>query len=152
MPQLDSLINFNHAFMSYKDFLFSENNTLLSNTKNIKMLEVLFSCLNIIMNKDRIKTKDEDPSNYIDENILEQIILIREDVYRHKSLILLVLLTHIIKRVAHQVKHIAAILLPAELTEYSHLVTHLVSRLKSEREIICKLVQLDGPHHKVSCQ
>lgn len=76
MPQLDSLINFNHAFMSYKDFLFSENNTLLSNTKNIKMLEVLFSCLNIIMNKDRIKTKDEDPSNYIDENILEQIILI----------------------------------------------------------------------------
>lgn len=76
MPQLDSLINFNHAFMSYKDFLFSENNTLLSNTKNIKMLEVLFSCLNIIMNKDRIKTKDEDPSNYIDDNILEQIILI----------------------------------------------------------------------------
>lgn len=76
MPQLDSLINFNHAFMSYKDFLFSENNNLLSNEKNIKMLEVLFSCLNIIMNKDRIKTKDENPNNYIDENILEQIILI----------------------------------------------------------------------------
>lgn len=76
MPQLDSLINFNHAFMSYKEFLFSENNNLLSNEKNIKMLEVLFSCLNIIMNKDRIKTKDENPNNYIDENILEQIILI----------------------------------------------------------------------------
>ena len=38
MPQLDSLINFNHAFMSYKEFLFSENNNLLSNEKNIKML------------------------------------------------------------------------------------------------------------------
>ena len=76
MPQLDSLINFNHAFMSYKEFLFSENNNLLSNEKNIKMLEVLFSCLNKIMNKDRIKTKDENPNNYIDENILEQIILI----------------------------------------------------------------------------
>lgn len=76
MNNINSLISFNHAFMSYKDFIFNRPNQLSQQPIQIKTLEILFSCLNIILNKDRITTKDENKDNYIDDNILEQIISI----------------------------------------------------------------------------
>lgn len=76
MNNFTSLITFNHAFMSYRDFLFSRPNNLRNEPSNIRIIEVLFSCLNIILNQDRINTYDENLSNYIDKNILEQIITI----------------------------------------------------------------------------
>lgn len=76
MNNLSTLVSFNHAFMSYKDFLFNHPNNLTNESQNIKTLEILFSCLNVILNKDRITTQDENQETYIDENILEQIISI----------------------------------------------------------------------------
>lgn len=76
MSNFNTLINFNHAYMSYRDFLFNLPNNLKDNPQSIKLLETLFTCLNIILNQDRINTKDENESNYIDQNILEQIILV----------------------------------------------------------------------------
>lgn len=76
MSNLSTLVNFNHAYMSYRDFLFNNPNTLKDTPQNIKLLETLFTCLNIILNQDRINTQDENKSNYISKDILEQIILI----------------------------------------------------------------------------
>lgn len=74
MSNLSTLVNFNHAYMSYRDFLFNQPNTLRDNPESIKMLETLFTCLNIILNQDRINTKDENESNYISKEILDQLI------------------------------------------------------------------------------
>lgn len=76
MNNLSTLVSFNHAFMSYKNFLFNRPNNLTNESQHIKTLEILFSCLNIILNKDRIITRDENQEAYIDDNILEQIISI----------------------------------------------------------------------------
>lgn len=76
MNNLSTLVSFNHAFMSYKNFLFNRPNSLANESQHIKTLEILFSCLNIILNKDRIITRDENQGSYIDDSILEQIISI----------------------------------------------------------------------------
>ena len=76
MNNINTLVSFNRAFMSYKEFLFNNSNKLHSNPQNIKTLEILFTCLNIILNKDRINTQDENAQEYIDESILDQILSI----------------------------------------------------------------------------
>ncbi len=74
MSKENMLIKFNHAFMSYKDFLSNKVNEELYENNNIETLLILFSILKIILNKDKINTKDENEEEYIDDIILEQII------------------------------------------------------------------------------
>ena len=69
MNNINSLVSFNHAFMSYKDFIFNRPNQLSQQPIQIKTLEILFSCLNIILNKDRITTKDENKDNNSVDNL-----------------------------------------------------------------------------------
>lgn len=76
MDNLNSLIKFNHSFMSYKDFLFNYPNNFSSSKEKINTLEILFSALSFIINIDKITTKDENSKEYIDDYILEQIVSI----------------------------------------------------------------------------
>ena len=48
MQEENVLLKFNHAFMSYKDFLFNRKNIELHNNNNIKTLLILYSILKTI--------------------------------------------------------------------------------------------------------
>lgn len=74
MNKKEMLIRFNHAFMAYKDFLYGYPNKELYSHGNIDILLCLFASLTFILNIEELKTKDESNTNYINPNLLDQIL------------------------------------------------------------------------------
>lgn len=85
MNKKEMLINFNHAFMAYKDFLYGYYNNELYSNDNLDFLLCLFSSLTFLLNIESLKTKDESPSEYINQDmlieILQTIVEKKEDGY-----------------------------------------------------------------------
>ncbi len=76
MDKVDNLILFNNALMNYMTSLRDPDSSLDSIRKdnNTNILKILFSALILILNKEDIKTADEDAECYINEHALEKII------------------------------------------------------------------------------
>ena len=74
MNKKEMLINFNHAFMAYKDFLYGYYNNELYSNDNLDFLLCLFSSLTFLLNIESLKTKDESPSEYINQDMLIEIL------------------------------------------------------------------------------
>lgn len=76
MDKVDNLILFNNALMNYMTLLRDADNNLdaIRQDNHTLILKILFSSLIFILNKEDIKTIDEDPDCYINNQVLERII------------------------------------------------------------------------------
>jgi len=75
MNKKSLLIMFNHFFMSYKDFLYN-NKELKINDEDLDTISFLFASLSFILNAESIKTQDEDPDEYLSQDILNNILTV----------------------------------------------------------------------------
>ena len=76
MNKVDNLILFNNALMNYMTLLRDPDANLesMKEDNNTLILKILFSALIFILNKEDIKTVDEDIDCYINDQMLEKIV------------------------------------------------------------------------------